>query len=522
MGFPTGWPFRKKIPISAVIATTNVALNLLQTAYTASSQQVGFEAYRAFNGNFSPIGSYWASAATPSTQWITVDMTVKRKITKLVMQNANTYGVNSFKLRGSNDNAAWTDIYTSSMPNNTVITTFIFPNTNQYRYYRVEGITYWSGTYMQMWEIEMHDLTPPSSLLNYQARLDITKIQLDNKCNDNFSDLRFTSNDKVTIQPYYIENLVVGISATIWIKIDNIPPDPSTTDIYIYYGNLSAASSSDSDSTFPQTGIYHMDEASWNGSPGEIIDTVGNSNGQSFLGANTITDGFLNRAGRFDGTDDYASIPGVDIQIFIKKIIVQFYLRIPSTPSGYASYPISKALLGEWTNNNYIGQFVIYLYGTNSDAGEPGKLRVLIGDINDNTNKIIASAYSPVLSLNTWIKIRWDYDYLLGGKLAINDIEQTPSRVGSGKLRLSISTYLLAFLINTSSGRPSSYYNGDLDELNISGVIYNIAEPQFGALGNEEAVSSISPVLGSLFYPIGKGITLLTGISLGRKRLKNR
>jgi len=59
--------------------------------------------------------------------------------------------------------------------------------------------------------------------------------------------------------------------------------------------------------TLPESpaAYWKMDEAYWNGTPGEVIDSSGNGNdGTALNGANTTT-GKYDRAGNFDGTDDY-------------------------------------------------------------------------------------------------------------------------------------------------------------------------------------------------------------------------
>ena len=56
-------------------------------------------------------------------------------------------------------------------------------------------------------------------------------------------------------------------------------------------------------------GYWEMDEASWNGTAGEVIDSSGNgNNGTSSNGANTTSTAKFGMAGSFDGTDDYVDV----------------------------------------------------------------------------------------------------------------------------------------------------------------------------------------------------------------------
>jgi hypothetical protein len=60
-------------------------------------------------------------------------------------------------------------------------------------------------------------------------------------------------------------------------------------------------------------GFWKMDEASWSGVAGEVIDSSGNGNhGRSYNGATTTSTAKYARAGEFDGSDDYVYVPVSD------------------------------------------------------------------------------------------------------------------------------------------------------------------------------------------------------------------
>lgn len=95
--------------------------------------------------------------------------------------------------------------------------------------------------------------------IDYQLKLTIYKgsgtdtdntIYLGGYVNNDFSDLRFTSSDGITLLPYWIESYISGTSAIVWIKIDSIPADPFTKTIYIYYDNPVASPGSNGTNTF--------------------------------------------------------------------------------------------------------------------------------------------------------------------------------------------------------------------------------------------------------------------------------
>ncbi|RLE48498.1 MAG: hypothetical protein DRJ31_07160, partial [Candidatus Methanomethylicota archaeon] len=98
------------------------------------------------------------------------------------------------------------------------------------------------------------------SVTNYQIKFIVhfgagsdvgASVYLNGKCKSDFSDVRFTLSDGVTELPYWIEEKVDGDYAVFWVMIPSIPAYPDKTLIYVYYGNPSAKSNSDKESTFP-------------------------------------------------------------------------------------------------------------------------------------------------------------------------------------------------------------------------------------------------------------------------------
>ncbi|MCK4352775.1 DUF2341 domain-containing protein, partial [candidate division WOR-3 bacterium] len=84
------------------------------------------------------------------------------------------------------------------------------------------------------------------TLTDYQVKIDVT---YNSNMNSDFSDLRFTDSDEVTLIPYWIENYIPSDSAIVWVKVPLISA-LDTTIIYMYYGNPDASSESNGDSVF--------------------------------------------------------------------------------------------------------------------------------------------------------------------------------------------------------------------------------------------------------------------------------
>ena len=150
-----------------------------------------------------------------------------------------------FKLQGSNNDADWTDILTAVGSNTDAWQEWAFANSVAYRYYRiyVTSSYYTGGNQVSIWEIELMESTSPPA--DYGS-----DVYLNNHCQDDFDDIRFTKSNGDTLLDYWLESKVNGTSAIFWIEFDSIPASPSTVNFYIYYDNPSASSASNEKSTF--------------------------------------------------------------------------------------------------------------------------------------------------------------------------------------------------------------------------------------------------------------------------------
>ncbi len=93
---------------------------------------------------------------------------------------------------------------------------------------------------------------------NYQVRLLVyygsgtdsgSEVYCDEKCRDDFQDIRFTDDDGITLLDYWLEIGAVGGAARFWVEVsDDLSIGNST--IYMYYGNLGTTAASNGDATF--------------------------------------------------------------------------------------------------------------------------------------------------------------------------------------------------------------------------------------------------------------------------------
>ncbi len=88
-------------------------------------------------------------------------------------------------------------------------------------------------------------------LIDFQVRIYLNNTNFDfTKANADGSDIRITTDDEITLLPYYIEKWdSTNQQAVIWVKVPSIPAGSSVT-IYMYYGNPNAVSESDGEAVF--------------------------------------------------------------------------------------------------------------------------------------------------------------------------------------------------------------------------------------------------------------------------------
>ena len=88
---------------------------------------------------------------------------------------------------------------------------------------------------------------PVELVIHYGSGTDSgNDIYMGSQCQTDFGDIRFTASDGLTILDYWIQEKTDSDSATIWVKIQDIPANPSTTTIYVYYDSTETTSTTSS------------------------------------------------------------------------------------------------------------------------------------------------------------------------------------------------------------------------------------------------------------------------------------
>lgn len=109
-------------------------------------------------------------------------------------------------------------------------------------------------------------------------------VYIGTKARADFGDIRFVGNDDITLLDYWIESFGTNY-AKFWVELPNIPTSPSSTTIYMYYGNAGASSTANGNETF-----YWFDNCSsasgWTLMPSSAYGSI-SSNGGILTVSNT-------------------------------------------------------------------------------------------------------------------------------------------------------------------------------------------------------------------------------------------
>jgi len=107
-------------------------------------------------------------------------------------------------------------------------------------------INWFNSLWDKRQQVIIDNSTNAKALVNYQIKL---KVPYDLDMNADFSDLRFTQADGITDIDYWIHEYTPSSEAIIWVEVPSIPA-LSTANIYMYYGNSSAVTTSNGENTF--------------------------------------------------------------------------------------------------------------------------------------------------------------------------------------------------------------------------------------------------------------------------------
>lgn len=282
---------------------------------------------------------------------------------------------------------------------------------------------------------------------NFPVLISITDPDLAaNARSDGFDIVFTTSASSTTILDHQIESYNSSTGQLIaWVKVPNLP-DAGTT-IYMFYGNSSVSSSQSTPNTWSNNFrlVYHM---------GSNFNDAG-PNAKNGTNNGTINaTGKIGNARRFDGNNDYIAINDFYNASGNQQVTVSAWIK---TSDG------GDQIIASYDRNEY------WRFEINGNGGGTGQLG---WDVFTSAGQIDFGSNATVNN-NAWRHVTGVYNN--GAvRIYIDGVQNTNTTQGSS---FGTGTTRYGYIgvgseSNTFDGNkgPSSYFNGDMDEVKISNV----------------------------------------------------
>lgn len=207
------------------------------------------------------------------------------------------------------------------------------------------------------------------SLYDFQVKVDVPYFP---EMQPDFDDIRFTTDDGITIIPYWVEEYSDSNYAIAWVKVPEIKA-MDTTIIYLYYGNPDAESESDGEAVFDFFDDFNdQDISDW-----------------------TIISGSWTAENKF-----------------LEQLIVANYRKILSSYS--IDFPsITEAKMIYLSSYNYSGNHIFYSCNSSANSGYYfGYDGLTSGGEGTCIAKIISGSASILVSDSTINNLNYAYSWL--------------------------------------------------------------------------------------------------------------
>jgi MSHA biogenesis protein MshQ len=260
-----------------------------------------------------------------------------------------------------------------------------------------------------------------------------------------------------------------GLNATIGVQVSN-------TDYtqYAYNNGYTAAGTAIRwyiPSTTPaKVGEYRMDETSWNGTVGEVLDSSGGSHNGVRVGSTSQTTaaggGYVCRAFEVP-SNTTTTIAAVDTALDVDSAIG------PSSGSVSLWYRANV----RWNTNNNAAMLVDATTLTNRpfylQRNDNGALRFMLSDLAGTT--LVATTAAQSFAANTWVHVAATWSLKTGTnqstiRIFVNGV-QAASTTGAtlGSLDVSLGTLFIGDnrSTNTPTGATDNSANGRIDEVRL-------------------------------------------------------
>jgi len=280
-------------------------------------------------------------------------------------------------------------------------------------------------------------------------------VYLGSKCLTDYGDIRFTDNDANEI-PYWIES-VSGTLATIWVKVPSI----SDTTIWIYYGNESASTTSNGNTTFLLFDHFNdgtVNASLWTTQTGTISETATEPGYVTVTNTTTDIKGIKSAATFSAGT-------AILTRFNVSSTSTSYYPEVGFdawstagvTITGVSGYFKGTTYDGtQATINVAIIDTSIHRFDIQWISNSLCKYNIDGGSYVSLTTNIPTTAIPVTIRPYGAISIVCDY-------IAVRSITATPETHGSWSTEQEVTTYPLRITITPTSGT---------DPLNVS---YNLS-----------------------------------------------
>ncbi len=336
-----------------------------------------------------------------------------------------------------------------------------------------------SAWYNNSWQkrvpIEIDNTNNSQSLTDYQIKVTVPYAA---DMNSDFSDLRFTADDKITSIPYWIESKKDLAQATVWIKVP-VTAASSSKNIYMYYANYGATSASNGSAVFESFDIG-APKGYWSFSDGAALDQIVGNNGSVY--GSTVASGKYDNALNFDGVDDYLQIPANNNYAFgTSDFSVEMWVN-PSQLAGDHRVFLANSLLDN---------FQIAYNANNAD------IEFYAG--GNGTSGTAQAVFSSSLS---WSLGSWYYIVVTRESGAVK-IYRDGTEVGSGNSTANIGNHDL-YIGRRAYSIPSHPFNGCIDEVKIYNkslsstevsALYSNQPEKMGSIYNVRKHTAIEPTV---------------------------
>ncbi|KKL90129.1 hypothetical protein LCGC14_1907780, partial [marine sediment metagenome] len=311
--------------------------------------------------------------------------------------------------------------------------------------------------------IDSAKVSGAGSLTNYPMLISIaSNADIASSGRTDGFDILFTSDDGTSKLDHEIEKYDNATGElVVWVRIPSLSATVDT-DIYIYYGNPSAADQSNAAGVWDTgfQGVWHLKETDIDGGAGDIKDSSSNLNNITTFGMDNTNQIPGKIAGSFDldGIDDLFSVDNSVDKFETQPLSVSFWMNVghlPSTPSvGRDVY------LGGKMNSSTPHSWLFFI-----DDGSANALEDHLYFRTWNTIDTQKSTYTgAVIAIGSWYYVTGTID--AGGNmlLYVDGVQQAPTPTLPGSMADSDKPLDMGEILGWE-------LDGNIDELRISSSV---------------------------------------------------